>query len=1089
MLSFFPAALVLMLFTGTPAWTQDEGTYWKPVEVPDTETWPLYVPEEGRIIIFEMPETFLWSKDLLTWQEGSNPDPSCIQHNIYHAAGYFWDLCYASDYRTDIYRSTDMRNWQAPYPTQQVPVRFLIELDPETILLAGDAGVLIRIDRDGYEPLHTPSNQHIRIVHQQDHFIYAGFRRDGMWKLDTRDFSWEALPAPDTESTDILMIGELGSSGLFAASAHGRWYRWNGEYFDDYPLDIAVEIQHPRVMPLFDGKVFVNGKDKLWFFDGNSQYKKALPTREETFPVMKGPHGNPVIQDHDGRIWSLETDLFFGLIEAPTLLDISFMPSAQNMRYIRAPITAPDSPEHIFWDTQNTNQIRFFAYNPKSLLLDITSRLMAEPMPRIDHLFAFDFTNNKRADLLSVQKRPDETFFQHYHMVFERLRTTREWSISAEKFDRFGHASAHDMNGNGKMDLLLSFYFSQGMGQGKVIWLKNRFKGRFHPERAQMVPYTAGYNTVFSIADCNNDGKSDMILGNYWRRDLVIYDFAGTPDSTRIFYFPERSNTTHLLTADFNGNGYPDILRVTMENGLELWLNNYPDHGFSPLHDQVIGSYPHHSIRSVSATDLNGNGFPDIILSLEEKKTGRNPVLLNNGNGFTDVWEPIFKQPLSSATWVPWDYNGNGRQDLMLLHPFNISILENVGLSPSGSGEIYTDGSTQIIYHPGIQASFLSAWHNMLTHFFYVIRQSWFYHYIIMILVSYAVIFYGLLSGSRVYDWNNHLTGMLFMANSVLFWLILFLSTESPGVFPYLIPSIAAVTGTILPLFVSFNIRQFSQRFDRQKVEEELVDVLLRFSHGEWANSLINRFVLLLKNYSHDAPETLIKQISERAEHFNKTILPEVERMILLSRQIRLDQHLLNDLSATLDYFRETPTSALLKDSHTSIRNLEKLQSDIRRLRSVCWTPLSSDLIGGIQEISTVFEKRMRDKAITLERERLSEGPFLALIPFPTLIQVLDNLLNNAIKAVDDRPEPAITIRLYRNPPKLYIEVEDNGKGLDPALTDRIFETGFSEFGSSGIGLATARKELSKYGARISFTSNGLQQGAKVILEFLEGTV
>ncbi len=76
--------------------------------------------------------------------------------------------------------------------------------------------------------------------------------------------------------------------------------------------------------------------------------------------------------------------------------------------------------------------------------------------------------------------------------------------------------------------------------------------------------------------------------------------------------------------------------------------------------------------------------------------------------------------------------------------------------------------------------------------------------------------------------------------------------------------------------------------------------------------------------------------------------------------------------------------------------------------------------------------------------------------------QVLLNLLRNAAQALasqPDKPDPSITLRLLREEDFAVIEVEDNGPGMDEALTRKIFEPFFttkSPGEGTGLGLSVS---------------------------------
>lgn len=97
------------------------------------------------------------------------------------------------------------------------------------------------------------------------------------------------------------------------------------------------------------------------------------------------------------------------------------------------------------------------------------------------------------------------------------------------------------------------------------------------------------------------------------------------------------------------------------------------------------------------------------------------------------------------------------------------------------------------------------------------------------------------------------------------------------------------------------------------------------------------------------------------------------------------------------------------------------------------------------------------------------------------LIEVLQNLIENAVKFMGNQPNPHILIGSttnQKNNPIFF--VQDNGIGIDPQFTDRIFGL-FNKLDSdsagSGIGLALVKRIIEVHGGRI-WVESKLGQGS-----------
>ena len=92
------------------------------------------------------------------------------------------------------------------------------------------------------------------------------------------------------------------------------------------------------------------------------------------------------------------------------------------------------------------------------------------------------------------------------------------------------------------------------------------------------------------------------------------------------------------------------------------------------------------------------------------------------------------------------------------------------------------------------------------------------------------------------------------------------------------------------------------------------------------------------------------------------------------------------------------------------------------------------------------------------------------------LTQVFQNLISNAIKFRSDA-QPLIQINAIKQDTDWLFTVADNGIGIDPKFTDRIFVIfqrlhTRDKYPGTGIGLAICKKIIERHGGRIWFEPN-----------------
>lgn len=97
----------------------------------------------------------------------------------------------------------------------------------------------------------------------------------------------------------------------------------------------------------------------------------------------------------------------------------------------------------------------------------------------------------------------------------------------------------------------------------------------------------------------------------------------------------------------------------------------------------------------------------------------------------------------------------------------------------------------------------------------------------------------------------------------------------------------------------------------------------------------------------------------------------------------------------------------------------------------------------------------------------------LTVLCDPILVErVFSNLYLNAVEALEGQPQAAIVTRAWLGDARTYLEVEDNGPGLDPGIVDRVFEPlATSKAQGTGLGCALSRAILEAHGGEITATT------------------
>ncbi|MDX1501635.1 MAG: ATP-binding protein [Thermoanaerobaculia bacterium] len=102
------------------------------------------------------------------------------------------------------------------------------------------------------------------------------------------------------------------------------------------------------------------------------------------------------------------------------------------------------------------------------------------------------------------------------------------------------------------------------------------------------------------------------------------------------------------------------------------------------------------------------------------------------------------------------------------------------------------------------------------------------------------------------------------------------------------------------------------------------------------------------------------------------------------------------------------------------------------------------------------------------------------------ITQLLVNLAQNALAAVEGVAHPRVVLRAVRGGGRIALEVEDNGGGISAADRERIFDLFYStRKGGTGLGLAVVRRIAQVHGGRIEVLA-GRSGGTRMRLELDE---
>jgi hypothetical protein len=237
-----------------------------------------------------------------------------------------------------------------------------------------------------------------------------------------------------------------------------------------------------------------------------------------------------------------------------------------------------------------------------------------------------------------------------------------------------------DLNADGNLDVVATSsynYFGQGVYPDgyKLTVLLGHGDGSFAPAVQYGFPNVTGWIGEPVLADFNGDGNADVAVPDYNSVNLFLGTSDGTLQTPRDIVTEGYGGGDSVAVADFDADGNLDLARTNSTSDSVSVVRGNGDGSFQTAQSFAAGD----GARSVTASDVNGDGVPDLVVSA----TGASPsyeatvnVLLGNGDGSFAL--PIATAAPDGGSVVLADFNADGRPDATVVN-MGLLVLINDG--------------------------------------------------------------------------------------------------------------------------------------------------------------------------------------------------------------------------------------------------------------------------------------------------------------------------------------------------------------------------------------------------------------------------
>ena len=673
-----------------------------------------------------------------------------------------------------------------------------------------------------------------------------------------------------------------------------------------------------------------------------------------------------------------------------------------------------------------------------------------------------------------------------------------------------------DFNNDGKDDI----FVSRNWGPNVIFFRRKSSGWRLYKLKTQKNFRTQQRKSGTLAFDYDNDGDLDLItLAQQPFIRLFENDgkgnFTDITQKSGLDILNTNQKSGHITAGDFDNNGFIDLFVSLKDKKLwknYLFLNDSLHHFIDHAREMGLAASP---VEFAATGDIDNDGD----LDLYGFRQGSNVLWMNNldSNNYlnirlkgiranyeamgTKIWLYIAGHLNNEKFLVGYRQTGSkisdrNYQNSNVTH-FGVKTGRYYDLKivfPGGSTKILQNipsGTSLQVAELTAPVSWLYTWDNRLH---LLLKNKEFLSYLGSILAGLLILMFAIYSGVNKFNWDVKLTTVIVSLNLIIFGLLLLALHSSTPLLKYYLPLGVVIAGSLGPLGFFLWIKKFSNLKSQKENERELFQALLSFSHGAWAASNMNSLQLFFENLSVEELNDSVygTPFGKRRETFLQMTVPVIEKIITLSETQQENKDIITEIEKN-----KTFLVSRLNNDHPEISSTDKdklvasvgkIRELLSRLRNHVFAGYSCYPAKVLQQIQTELAPLLEEQQVGFRLFSRIQEDYPALIPAEELANILDNSIQNTLKALAKAGEKQLSIKILQEDPRIYIEITDNGCGIPPENLEKIFENGFSSTKGTGYGLFYAKETLKKYGGRIYVKTSIPYRQTTFVIELQKGS-
>ncbi|MEW6744540.1 MAG: HAMP domain-containing sensor histidine kinase [Planctomycetota bacterium] len=288
-------------------------------------------------------------------------------------------------------------------------------------------------------------------------------------------------------------------------------------------------------------------------------------------------------------------------------------------------------------------------------------------------------------------------------------------------------------------------------------------------------------------------------------------------------------------------------------------------------------------------------------------------------------------------------------------------------------------------------------------------------------------------------------------------------------------------------------LRSNDSPLERQR-RQELLDTLRSVGHGKITSSTLSQIAMLVEHLRQvsDSRPDLESRLAELAVAFREVAWPQLARIPPAARAARVSADLAKAYEQALRILKGAFVDAEAIGHEVIVESADRILEAIEGLSRLRREMLAQQAQHFRCDAVAVAEGILRAAAPDAERSGIELAPLearlkpgvKAFIWETDLRVVLEDLVVNAFRAMQDADERLLSVSVDSSGERIVIDVRDTGVGIPEKLRERIFERGFStREGAGGFGLYQAAELLDRYGGRIFVAHSQMGAGTTMRVE------